>query len=130
LFSACDDILAPDISGKEVSVVSPVNKTEITEGRVSFRWNAMEGAEKYRVSVVSPAFETARMAIKDTVLYQDSLSTIMSFGFDIELAPEKYQWSIQAFNHAYPSLRSVHELTIVPEQVTEPEQEPEQEPEP
>jgi predicted RNA methylase len=114
-FAACDDIMAPDISPKRVAVISPADKITVTEGDVSFRWSAMEGADRYRVTVVSPGFAAARRTVRDTVLYQDSLSTVMSFGFNLTLTPADYEWSIQAFNHAYESQKSVYGLTVTPE---------------
>ncbi len=131
--SACDEIFEADISGKEVAVIAPADGAEITEGRVSFRWNALDGADKYRVVVVSPDFEQARLVARDTVLYADSLT--MSLGFGLTLAPADYQWSIGAFNGAYGSIVSVYSLTVVAKQEEEepepePEPEPESEPEP
>lgn len=121
LLAACDDIMAPDISAVEVDVVAPVNKVEVAEGRVTFRWNALRGAERYRVTIVSPDFAHAGKVVRDTVMYQDSLATNLGFGFALDLAPSKYQWSIQAFNHAYASLQTVRSLTVVPKAAPEPE---------
>ncbi len=101
-------------------MIAPADGAEITEGRVSFRWNALDGADKYRVVVVSPDFERTRLVARDTVLYADSLT--MSMGFGLTLTPADYQWSIRAFNEAYGSILSVYDLTVVPEQ-TEPEPE-------
>ncbi len=109
-----DDPIVPDISGKRVTIVAPVDGTEITEGTVSFRWNELNGADRYRVTVVSPDFEHASLVVKDAVIYRDPLE--MSYGFEIELAPGNYQWSVQAFNATYESTRSVYGLIVVPGQ--------------
>ncbi len=74
LMYACSDILETKISGKEVSVVAPLDGSEVAEGPVSFLWNTLDGAERYRVTIVSPSFESASIAVRDTVMYPDSLS--------------------------------------------------------
>jgi stress-induced morphogen len=113
--SACGDIFETDITGKKIAVVAPIDKTEIVEGVVTFRWSALDGAERYRVTVVSPDFEHSSVAVRDTVLYRDSLS--LSFGFDLELAPADYQWRIQAFSKSYESATGLYDLTVVPKPV-------------
>jgi stress-induced morphogen len=110
--SACGDIFETDITGKNIAVVAPTDKAEIVEGVVTFRWSALNGAERYRVTVVSPDFEHSNVAIRDTVLYHDSLA--LSFGFGLELAPADYQWRIQAFSKSYESATDVYDLTVVP----------------
>ncbi len=121
--SACNEIFETDISGRSVEVIAPLGGTEIVEGRASFRWSALDGADRYRVVIVSPGFENARFAARDTVLYRDSLFS-MSFGFYQRLAPASYEWSIQGFNGAYESLRSVYAFTVVPEPEPEEPEEP------
>lgn len=113
--SACGDIFETDISGKRIPVVAPLDKSEIIEGMVTFRWSALDGADKYRVTIVSPDFEHSNIAIKDTVLYRDSLS--LSFGLGLTLAPADYQWRIQAFNQSYESATVTYDLTVVPKPV-------------
>ncbi len=120
LLTACSEIFETDISGRSVEVIAPVDETEIVEGWVPFSWSALDGADRYRVVIVSPGFEDARLAVRDTVIYRDSLS--MSFGFRYGLAPADYEWSIQAFNGAYESVKSVYALTVLPER-EEPEPE-------
>ncbi len=121
---ACSDILETDISGERVGVIAPADKTEIAEGRVSFLWNLLDGAEKYRVTIVSPNFEHAAVAVKDTILYPDSLD--MSLSFRIRLSGGMYQWSLQAFNEAYESVRSIYDLTVVVPEPEKPEPEDEE----
>lgn len=111
LMYACGDIFETDISGKEVHVTAPVDDAGVTEGNVSFLWEVLDGAQKYHVTVVTPDFEHAVTAVKDTLVYPDSLA--VSLGFRMRLAAGGYQWSIQAFNSAYGSVRSVYDLTVV-----------------
>ncbi len=113
LMYACGDILETDISGKEVHVTAPVDNAGITEGNMHFLWDVLDGAEKYHVSVVTPDFEHAVTAIKDTLVFPDSLA--VSLGFRMRLAAGKYQWSMQAFNSACGSVRSVFDLTVIAE---------------
>ena len=110
---ACGDIFETDISGDEVSVIAPSDGAEVTQGSVTFLWNVLDGGERYRVTIVSPSFEKAAVAVKDTIIYPDSLS--LSLGFRVKLAEGRYQWSLQAFNQAYGSVRSVYDLKVVPE---------------
>ncbi|MDR1671291.1 MAG: hypothetical protein LBR57_02105 [Alistipes sp.] len=115
--TACGDIFETDISSKNVAVVAPLDQATITEGLVSFNWDALDGADKYRVTIVSPDFQRSSVAIRDTILYQDSLSLSLIFGFGVELAPADYQWRIQAFNGAYRSMTATYGLTVVPKPV-------------
>lgn len=120
LASACGDVFETDISKRKVEVIAPSDGAEVGEGSVSFRWNVLEGAERYRVTVVSPDFDNALSAVTDTIIYPDSLA--LGVGFRLQLTAADYQWSIQAFNHAYQSRRSAYDLNVTKKQ-EEPETE-------
>lgn len=110
LFTACSDIFETDISGAKITVISPSDEVQVAEGGVRFLWDRLEGAERYRVTVVTPDFANSAFAVKDTVIYQDSLS--LSFGFRLRLEEGDYQWSIQSHNHSYQSVKSLYRLTV------------------
>lgn len=118
LTAACGDIFETDISGSEIAVISPSDEVQVAEGGVRFLWDRLDGAERYRVTVVAPDFANSAFAVKDTVIYQDSLS--LSFGFRLRLEEGHYQWSIQGYNRSYQSVRSLYGLTVA--KVQEPDE--------
>jgi hypothetical protein len=115
--------LETNISGDAVRVVAPTAGSEVTEGSVPFVWDVLDGADRYRMTIVNPSFENAGVAVMDTVVYSDSLA--LSLTLRKKLQQGSYEWSLQAFNQAYQSVRSVYGLVVVapetPELPTEPE---------
>lgn len=106
------EVLEEDISGKEVQITAPADRTTLVPGRVEFRWAAMQYASGYEFTVVAPSFATARRTVVDTVIYADSLSR--SYGYSVELAAGKYEWRVRGFNGSYRTLMETRSLTVIP----------------
>ena len=83
----------PDISRQDITVVSPQAGSELTTGEVLFSWEAVPGAEQYRIVLVSPDFGQPQRVIEDTCLETTTFRTSLEDG--------EYQWRIQALNSAY-----------------------------
>jgi hypothetical protein len=61
---SCEDILEEDITDEIVQTTSPIENETITSNVVSFQWNALEGAKKYRVQV----FNTNQVIVLDSLV--------------------------------------------------------------
>lgn len=96
LLSACDDFLEKDISDKKVQVICPQDGAELHSNLLYFAWNEQEGAEKYHVRIVSPAFKNIQKYVCDTLL--------TSYKMELKLPKGEYEWSVQAENFGYKSL--------------------------
>jgi hypothetical protein len=88
---SCDDILEDDITGDTIQTIYPQNNQEINSNVVTFQWNALEGADKYRLQVFH---ENQSIAL-------DSL--VSSSSFTHPLNPGSYQWRVRGENSAYTS---------------------------
>lgn len=91
---SCDDILEEDISDDTVQILSPANDSKIESNVVSFKWNSLKGADKYRIQVYQ----------SDQVLILDSLTTKMSI--TLPLNAGNYMWRVRGENYAYESVYS------------------------
>lgn len=112
--SACDDFFEVDISKRRVEAIAPGDGTELTEGKVGFRWNRLRDATGYRFTLL-----TARQSIvADTLIFADTLSR--SYGCTLALEADEYQWSVYAFNAAYETQPEVRSLTVIAEEPEEP----------
>ena len=88
---SCDDILEEDITDSVIQTIAPQNNEEIESNVVSFRWNTVKGADKYRLQIYS---STQAIAL-------DSL--VSGSGFTCPLLPGAYQWRVRGENFGYQS---------------------------
>ena len=57
-FVSCKKIFETDITDQVVQVIIPQDGSSTTVNNVHFKWEAMDGADSYRLQVVSPSFLT------------------------------------------------------------------------
>lgn len=79
-----------DISGSRIRITVPKDKASIGNGKVTFSWETVRGAESYRLVLASPTLDDIGWMAADTVL-QDSR-------FVAELPDGQYEWSVQGIN--------------------------------
>ncbi|MBN1462687.1 MAG: hypothetical protein JXQ69_09375 [Paludibacteraceae bacterium] len=103
-FCACDEIIDPDISNKKVSLYSPSDSVTITANTVLFKWNALEGAAKYRLQVVSPTFSAISSVLADTIITNTQFSLALNKG--------SYQWTVSAINNTAMAYSDTLSLTV------------------
>lgn len=103
-YSACDEIIDPDISNKKVTLYSPGDGVTITSNTVLFKWNALEGAAKYRLQVVSPSFSAIVSVLADTIITTTQFSLALSKG--------SYQWTVSAINNTASAYSDTLSLTV------------------
>lgn len=105
---SCEDILEEDITNDIVQIISPAKDAKIESNVVSFKWNSLKGADKYRIQVFT----------NDQVLLLDSLTTKASL--TLPLNAGNYLWRVRAENYAYQSTYSFPSgfSTIIPDDLT------------
>lgn len=107
LFTSCDDIIAKDISNEIPVVILPQANAEIEVNPVHIKWEAVEGATRYRIQIVSPSFANMQSYALD--------STVTGTQFFVGLDSNDYEMKITALNAGYESKPSA----IVPFSVGE-----------
>lgn len=93
LFFACSDIFEEDIESDIISLNTPPDSAIVSDYQVSFWWSELEGADSYRLMVVSPDFQNPQRLILDTTI------TLNLFLYTLE--PGNYQWRVTGMNSAY-----------------------------
>ena len=104
-FGGCEDIFVENISDNSVETVTPADGVVLQAGEISFVWEELYGATNYRVIIVSPSFSNIQSYVCDSTLTETQLDITLS-------AVGLYEWSIQAGNFGYKSLKSVSGFEI------------------
>lgn len=94
LFS-CDDVLEKDITNDMIEIISPKDYEEIESNVVTFKWNSLSDADKYRIQI----FKTDKTKILDSLISKTNLKYPMLKG--------EYQWRVRGENFAYQSSYSL-----------------------
>lgn len=102
LIVSCDDIFEKDITNDTVQTISPLNETLVESNVVNFQWNALEGANKYRIQIIG----AHQSIVLDSLVSKTSLA--------IPLTQGVYQWKVRGENFAYQSFYSdLLKLTVM-----------------
>ena len=91
LFWTCDDILEEDISDDLIVAIAPLDMAEIEGNSVQLRWESLEGADEYRLQILTD----------NQVVILDSL--VENTLFDYQVNPGEYAWRVRGENFAYES---------------------------
>lgn len=86
---SCDDVLEEDITDDNMTIITPLEGTVINTNITSFQWNALDGADEYRVQVSNDV----------NAIVVDSLVTTTSLNYS--LTPGSYSWRVKGKNFAY-----------------------------
>lgn len=86
---SCDDIVEEDLTNDTITIITPTTGQVITSNAVSFQWNALEGADDYKVQIENNA----------NVIILDSL--VPNNNFEYPLEPGNYKWRVRGENFAY-----------------------------
>lgn len=92
---SCDDILEEDITDKTATIISPLEGDVIESNVVNFQWNAMGGADKYRIQV----FKDNQVIVQDSLVERTALTLPLEEG--------EYQWRVRGENFGYQSSYSL-----------------------
>lgn len=94
-FISCEDILEEDITNDIVNPISPIEGSTIESNVVNFKWNTLDGADKYRVQL----FDSNQIIILDSLVSQTNL--------DYPLNSGAYKWRVRGENFGYQSTYSL-----------------------
>ncbi len=94
----------PDLSSKQVNILSPANGVSTTLTTLTFWWDEVEGAESYVLQVVKPTFEAATHLIEDSELTENKKQLTLSAG--------EYQWRVKAVNSSSETPFTTYSLTV------------------
>jgi hypothetical protein len=95
ILSSCKDIIAKNISGNTPEIITPTLNDTLAKSAVTFTWNEMKGATKYRLQIASPSFENISSYVLDT--------TITKTTFAVGLDSNQYEYKLTAINAGYES---------------------------
>lgn len=104
LYSCRKDFIVEDIEDKSITVIAPANNLTTTNNQVTFWWEELDGAEKYKIQVVKPSFASVTQIIADT--------SLSGTKFSLSLQPGSYQWRIQATNAGGSTDFQTYNLTV------------------
>lgn len=102
--TACGDFFVEDIANDQVEIVTPKNDVIVNTNKITLVWEALDGAESYRVIVVSPCFSEVSYYACDSITENHKVDTSLPDG--------TYEWSVQASNSAYTSLKTYAKFQI------------------
>lgn len=108
----CDDIFETDISNERIVLVAPADEAQTVQGEVTFLWQALEGADAYQITVVSPDFSKPARVVADTTIRADSV-TSASFSLGVNLLPGHYQWRVRGINSGYATADRINRLNVI-----------------
>lgn len=98
---SCEDILeVPDISNQTVTVFAPLDNTVINGNDISFNWDTVEDATRYRFQLAAPNFETTQQLVLDSIFEVDSLGRVDT-RIQQTLVNGNYAWRVRALNSDY-----------------------------
>lgn len=102
--SSCKDVFEEDLAKKTVTINSPQNGLQTTNSTQVFWWEPVEGAMKYNLQIVSPAFINIQKLILDTNV------TVCKFEFT--LTPGLYEWRVKAYNSSSYTSYTTYSLQV------------------
>lgn len=95
LLLGCAKWVSEDISKKEITLISPSPNQSDSIQNKTFKWEELKGADKYRLQIVTPRFDSVlnfEVDIKDTAL-----------SYSLPLSPGKYEWRVRGENSDFES---------------------------
>lgn len=103
---SCEEILLEtDISKSEVQLVAPANNSNFNSTGVTFTWESVADATKYRLQIAKPNFENPTQIVLDTI--------VTSTYFTQQLAIADYEWRVRAQNSAYETNYTSRSFSVV-----------------
>lgn len=93
--TSCEDILEEDITNDIINPISPTEGTVIESNVVNFQWNALDGADNYRVQL----FDNNQVIVLDSLVSQTNLSYPIGSG--------NFKWRVRGENFGYQSTYSL-----------------------
>lgn len=103
--ASCEEILLEtNISDEKVQLVAPADNSSFNSTGVTFTWEAVPDATKYRLQIAKPNFENPTQIVLDTIVSKTS--------FTQQLTIANYEWRVKALNSAYETVYFSRFFTI------------------
>lgn len=96
LTNSCKDFVEEDLSKEMVQMIIPTDNDTIQSNLVHFKWNELDGADNYRIQIVSPSFSNIDTYVLD--------SLVAGTNYYYSLNPGNYEFMMRAENSAYESI--------------------------
>jgi len=114
LIVSCSEFIEKDVSDQKVFLIAPSDSLESSRYNQTFSWEAVEGAQTYRLQIAAGSFDSISYMVEDTLIKTTKMGLV--------LEPGKYQWRVRAQNSGSSSLYStntliIHESSLVNQQV-------------
>jgi hypothetical protein len=90
MISSCNDFIEEDLDNDYVTILAPQDNLVTTSSTISFYWEQIQGASKYRIQVVKPSFAAVSVFLVDTLVSGTFFSHVFT--------PGVYQWRIRGEN--------------------------------
>ena len=103
--AGCKDIFEKDITRDKVTIISPKDDIKPYGDSIKFVWEILDGADEYHITIVSPNFDTIQQYIHDVKTIENRFTLFLNEG--------KYEWSVQAFNFGYESMKSRQQFRVL-----------------
>lgn len=105
LATSCEDFIEQDISKKNVQILAPVDGLRTNSLTMTFWWEELDGAEQYKLQLVTPSFSAAQFVLLDTLVAGNR--------FDFQVSnPGTFQWRLKAINNGYETGYTTRSFTI------------------
>lgn len=95
MFISCTEVFETNLSKASVNLLVPANNDTVVTNTNTFKWQEVEGADKYHIQIVAPSFDQMSSFLVDSSIDKSSES--------FTLSPGKYQWRVKATNHGSQS---------------------------
>jgi hypothetical protein len=89
----CSAFFETNIEEETIEILSPIDSLVSSNLTITFWWNRIDGADRYKLQVVSTDFDHVTRIIADTSLSTDK--------FQWTFTPGAYSWRIKAYNSGY-----------------------------
>nr|WP_320120048.1 hypothetical protein [uncultured Marinifilum sp.] len=90
---ACSDFTEEDLENDTLDLLGPADGTSTEIQTLTFWWDAVKGADKYRLQIAEPNFDEIVRLELDTL--------ISTKQFEHTLFPGDFEWRVRAENSAY-----------------------------
>lgn len=105
-FYSCEEVLLEDdISSETVTLLAPVDNAQFFSTSITFTWEPVQYATKYRLQIAKPNFATATEIVLDTEITATSFTQQLNIG--------EYEWRVKAINSAYETNYVTRKVTVV-----------------
>lgn len=105
-FLACSEFMEYPLEKESVELLAPMDSLSTQDSVVSFFWNNHEDADKYRLQIARPNFDSIQKIVVDTVTTLDHVNLTVS--------PGRYTWRVRPENSGSVGLFRQRQITILP----------------